>query len=244
MGIFSDLLSGAQGIDNTLPITALDKGIKREIDEWITRGDAEYPVAGTAIDEVQVITQFASDPSGGDFTLTFTLRSGETFTTAAIAYNAVAATIETAIDVAATAASIVGWTNGDITVAGTTLLAAGGDITLTFDGASVALLSHGQTTIDGTGLTGGGLGVPPESTTTEGQTNRAAWSCLAAMGVVADADFPVQGVLATAFVPPSNPGDNPYYPSQATLRALAAEAAIDDQVAGTEAVILASAGLV
>ncbi|MHA2266127.1 MAG: hypothetical protein ACXAEN_27345 [Candidatus Thorarchaeota archaeon] len=76
--------------------------------------------------------------------------------TANIAFDANAATIESAIDTAITAAGTVpGWTNGDISVAVTTTLVAG-DGTLTYDGASVDDTAQGLATIDGTLLTGGG----------------------------------------------------------------------------------------
>ena len=100
-------------------------------------------------DEIQEIAQYATNPIGGTFTLTFTV-NGETFTTAAIAYNASAATVETAIDVAATALPVTSWTNGDISVSGGDLTTAA--LTLTFDGTSVDLADQGQTTINGSAL--------------------------------------------------------------------------------------------
>jgi hypothetical protein len=120
---------------------------------------ASVPVSTTtqgaaAANEVQVIAQYARAPSGGTFTLYIT--DGTTpFTTAAIAYNAVATVIETAIDVAATAASFPAWTNGDISVSMSG--AAGltdGTVTLTFDGASVTNTNFSTSIIDGAALTG------------------------------------------------------------------------------------------
>ena len=62
-------------------------------------------------------TKLTGTPSAGTFALTFVMNTtGETFTTAGIAYNATAATIEGAIDTAATTASITSWTNGDVSV--------------------------------------------------------------------------------------------------------------------------------
>ncbi len=154
MGIFSDLLVNSKTLDITIPTTALDKGVKREIDDIISRGDVEVPTSLQQRDAVQSILQYAIDPSGGTFTLTVTLRNGETFTTAAIAYDATAGTIETAIDTAANG-TVTGWTDGDISVSGGTLLLAGADVVLTFDGTSVANINHTLTTIDGGSLTGG-----------------------------------------------------------------------------------------
>ncbi len=243
MGIFSDLKANATSIDTSIPITALDRQVVREIDDWIARGDVDYPTALLARDEVQSILQYTSDPSAGDFTLAFTLKSGETFTTAAIAYDAVAATIETAIDVAATAASVVGWTNGDITVSGGTLLLAGATVVLTFDGTSVTNQNHAQTIFDGAGLTGGGVEADPDITTTVGQNNRTAWGALEAMGIVPTASIPDQGVSPVPFTRVTGPGDNQYYPSQATIRALADEASIDDANVVSKTEILAATNL-
>ncbi len=109
------------------------------------------PGVAATTDEVQEIEQYAVNFTGGTFTLTFNLDGESPFTTAAIAYNANAATVETAIDVAATLAGVTGWTNGDITVSGGPLTAAA--LVLTFDGASVAQTNQGQTTINGALLT-------------------------------------------------------------------------------------------
>ena len=152
MGVFSDILASTKRLDINVPITALHKIAIREIDDIIARGDVAYPAGLLMGNSVHSLIDWATDPIGGTFTVTFTLDSGETFTTAAIAFNAVAATIETAIDVAATAASIVGWTNGDITVSGTSLLATQGPITLTFDGDSVKDQRHQLTTVNGAAL--------------------------------------------------------------------------------------------
>lgn len=91
----------------------------------------------TGINEVQQVTKGTN--TGGTFTLTY---SGQT--TAAIAWNAAAATVQAALE----ALSNIGV--GDVLVTG----AAGGPWTVTFDGAlgdlDVALM-----TIDGSSLTGG-----------------------------------------------------------------------------------------
>ena len=99
MGIFSDLLVNSTTLDITVPTTALDKGVKREIDDIISRGDMSVPTSLQQRNEVQTIVQYASDHSSGNFTLTFTLRNGETFTTANIAFDANAATIESLVSV-------------------------------------------------------------------------------------------------------------------------------------------------
>ena len=98
-------------------------------------------------DSIHTISTDGTDHTGGDFTLTVLLLNGETFTTAAIAFDASAATTETAIDVAATAAPITGWTNGDITVSASGADLQDGTLTLTFDGTSVAGPNHVLTTM-------------------------------------------------------------------------------------------------
>jgi hypothetical protein len=109
-------------------------------------------IGDTGVDQVQTIARYQSNPSGGTFTLTIDLTFAPAFTTAAIAYNANAATIEGAIDTAATLASVPGWTNGDITVAGGALTTTA--VTLTFDGTSVDELNHSLVTINPASLTG------------------------------------------------------------------------------------------
>lgn len=108
-------------------------------------------------DEVQAIAAFIRAPSGGTYTLRFEDEDGNSFTTAAIAYNAAAATIEGAIDTAATSASYPSWTNGDITIAensGTAGLSDGSGITVTFDGTSVDEKDWDPIIVDGASLTG------------------------------------------------------------------------------------------
>ena len=109
----------------------------------------------TGVDEVQVVAQFVRAPSGGTYTLAFKDNVNAVITTAGIAYNATAATIEGAIDTAFTAASYPSWTNGDISV--TESGSAGisdGTVTLTFDGTSVDDTNWETTVIDGASLTG------------------------------------------------------------------------------------------
>lgn len=228
MGIISNFLSAAVDLDVTTPITALDRAAYRQLKALQAEGDPDLPAALTAANEVQSIAVYSGTVSGGTFTLTATLESGETFTTAAIAYdanaatietaidtaasprnevqsiavysgtvsggtftltitfdnketfttaaiayNANAATIETAIDVAATAAGITDWVNGDISVSGGDLTSA--PVVLTFDGTSVAANNHSLTTIDGTLLTGGGS-AGAVSTTTQGFVGVSGWT--------------------------------------------------------------------
>ena len=99
----------------------------------------------------------ASGASSGTFTITITLATDTStpVTTAGIAFDAVPATIETAIDTAMSLAGITGFTAGDISVSG----AGTADLNptvFTFDGTYVDALNHPVATVDGAGLTGGG----------------------------------------------------------------------------------------
>lgn len=130
----------------------------------------QFPRDGQATVTVQTVFKYAGDPSSGTFTLTITLTDFGAFTTAAIAYNADAATIQTAIDTAAIAASVPSYVAGDILVSGGTLLATGADVVLTFVGASVTGVAHKTAPVlDGTGLTGATLVSPTGKANIVGQ---------------------------------------------------------------------------
>lgn len=101
----------------------------------ITAAGAFQTVPGAGVDEVQTLGQIAS--SSGNWTLTFTVPGSAAVTTASLSFDVNAAELETAIDTAATAAAVVGWVNGHISVSGANDMNAG-DIVLTFDGTSVA----------------------------------------------------------------------------------------------------------
>lgn len=111
----------------------------------------------TGVDEVQVLAQYIRAPSGGTYTITLDDDADAAcpVTTAAIAYDATAATIEAAIDTAMTAAGYTSWTNGDVSVteSGTAGI-SDGTVTLTFDGTSVDEKNWLPTVIDGASLTG------------------------------------------------------------------------------------------
>jgi len=105
-------------------------------------------------DEVQTIAQFQVNPAGGTYTLSGENSASESWTTAAIAYNAIASAVESAIDTAATG-QITGWTNGDIAVTETgTLGLTDGDVILTFNGTSVTQEDHLDTVVNPAALTG------------------------------------------------------------------------------------------
>ena len=115
---------------------------------------------------VQTIKAWATSPSSGNFTLTIILADGTTFTTGAIAFDANAAAIQSAIDTAA-AAALSAYTAGDIAVTGGALNSA--DVVLTFSGNSVKEQSHNErptVTPDSAFTTNGGVLASPAATVT------------------------------------------------------------------------------
>ena len=166
-------------------------GASSPLGQWLTNEinwagqqsnvDEAVPTAAAATDAVHTLAEDTVDHTGGTFTLTIAIRQAsgleESFTTAAIAYNANAATIEGAIDTAATSASITGWTNGDISVAAASTDLQGGAVTLTFDGSSVDEANHTLTVFNDS-MTGGTSPTTRVTKTTAGQTERAALAVL------------------------------------------------------------------
>jgi hypothetical protein len=157
MGVYSDILASALTIDlgghDDLRI-ARDKTVVRSLRNLMTlQGDADYPSDTEATNEVQEIAEHSAGTDGGTFEITINLFGGVSFTTAPIAFDAVATTIESAIDTAADGV-VVGYTAGDIAVTGGPLTTD--PIVLTFSGDSVASKTHGLCTIDDSLLEGGG----------------------------------------------------------------------------------------
>lgn len=197
MGMIADVVSGKKTFSATSPLARFLTA------ELAKRLDPPDPDVGAAVNAVHTITKDGTNHTGGTFTITVTLRNGETFTTAGIAYNASAATIETALDTAATTASITGWTNGDITVSGGNLQTAA--VVLTFDGASVAGICHPISSFNGASLTGGAEPTTRVTRTTAGQTTRKPWALLKAWGVISGT-IPAQdaAVATTGFTAGGN----------------------------------------
>ncbi|MFG2532714.1 hypothetical protein ACGFR7_32810, partial [Streptomyces sp. NPDC048516] len=116
----------------------------------VTSSGLYAPYAG-ATNEVQTVT-ITGSPTGGTFTLTWNSQ-----TTAAIAYNATAATVRTALEALSNIAP------GDVTVTGS----AGGPYTVTFGGANLGD-DVAQMTASGASLTGGSSPAVSVATTTAG----------------------------------------------------------------------------
>jgi hypothetical protein len=241
------VLAAVLAAAKTFPINSPRVGNGRVVHQQLTdiireTGDFDRPASCDAVNEVQNVAIHTGSPDGGTFTLTFTLFSGETFTTAAIAFDANAATIQGAIDTAATAAAIAGWTNADIVVTGGPLTTT--PIVVTYSGASVAGLNHGQMTIDGALLTTGGdpgpAGAGAATTSTDGQSIRAAWAALMTLGIITTAP-PTQGVDVSSVTGVSS---FPHNLDAETVKALIEEVIVADRLGNsTRTVFYAALGL-
>lgn len=174
--------------DSSASVATLEAADADQAKEWPRDAD------DMTFDEpatVMTIVAWTGSPTTGTFTLTIKLIDQDgtetEFTTAAIAYDAIASAIETAIDTAA--ASVSGWANGDIVVAGGPLDSA--DVTLTFSGDSVSGASHNERP---TVTTGGGYdgtqATPASTVAVTGECpDRVFWAqCEEAMSLVSGRD--------------------------------------------------------
>lgn len=240
MGVYSDFLAGAKTVDTGTNASddgykvAGDKVAVRQLDKLKAIKDSNYVTGFAEADEVQSIAIYEDTIDGGNFTLTISLKGLPAFTTANIAHDANAATIEAAIDTAAAAASVPNFSAGDIAVTGGPLTTT--PVVLTFDGASVDAQNHGLTVINDVDLTGGGS-VGAVTTTTHGQSNRAALSILFSTSAITGT-IPAQGVTPSDFTAASNHNTNWLLPDQDTLRRLAREAGHVDENLALEHAIL------
>jgi hypothetical protein len=204
-------------------MVATDAAITDEIKTFKARqSDLATPTAFAVKDEVQSISTFNGTATSGNFTLTINLDGESAFTTGNIAWNASAATIEGAINTAATTANVTGWANGDISVALTTNL-NNAAATLTFDGDSVDETRHALTVMNKVDLD---ANVSTVTVTTYGQPKRVVWAAMDAMGLVTGGP-PPRGTT-TGLTANTTRDSNFYYPRQETLQALAMQAAIED----------------
>jgi len=204
-------------------------GANAPINLWITselvkRLDDAIPTAFAATDAVHSLA--TSTQTSGNATLTVTLRNGETFTTGSIAFDDSAATIEGLIDTAATAASVTGWTNGDISVSGGAVNVA--PVVLTFDGASVTSIAHAVTTLADVDGAGGAWGAV--TITTKGQTSRPALAVLKNYDIITGTP-PLQDAVAATGVMAKGSGSNSI-PTN-IVKALMREASAEDDNQGT-----------
>ena len=186
MGIYTNLATGSQTIKTAKPRIGLGRASAQYLLAQAATLDPPIRTALAAADEVQSIPHQASSGALDTYTLTIRLPGLQrgTFTTAAIAFDAVDTVIETAIDVAATAAAVTDWTNADISIA--MVAAAGvsdGIVTITFDGASVTEQVALLTDMTCTGWTQDGV----ITRTTDGGPDREAMQAMIDLGIVAGA---------------------------------------------------------
>lgn len=169
------------GLDATLK-ARLVTDVSNKLDTALLTG------AGANASAVQTVT-ISGTPTGGTFTLTFNEQ-----TTSGIAYNAAAATVQTALQGLSTIGS------GNATVTGS----AGGPYTVTF-AAALANTSVAQIVPSGSGLTGGTSPTVTVAYTTRGETGGGITGIINQVGVqtgdldVADADSLLDAIaLASA----------------------------------------------
>lgn len=211
MGVYADLKAQKKTFESP-------SGLTRFLDSRIALVDPARPTALDARDEVQEVA-FVDGASDGTYTVTVRLRNGVTFTTAAIAHDANAATVETALDTASPASV----PNGAISVSGGPLDTA--DLVFTFDGDAVDEEHHPAIVVansmtDGMDLVGD-LTITATYDTT-GQTARVAWAALIALGIV-EATIPAYGELA-----PITKGSNLLSIPPWVVREIAQECAAED----------------
>ena len=243
MGMIADFVASSVSIDKNPPTTALDNVVNRELNDMIARGDIESPGASyNAVNEVQSLA--ASGASAGTFAITVGVYDAgaklvRQIPVTGIAYNAAPAAIQTAVD-AAVDAVVAAYTNGDITVAGAGTADAN-PTTFTYDGTSVAGLSHPLSTVDGTGLTGGGS--EAFSQTTDGQTARTAWAIMNVFSLVGFGGTPpAQGGSLPTLTKTIDKSVQRSF-SDETLRTIAEEAEIQDRITGLAAALKVAFGV-
>lgn len=236
MTVIADFLAKARSLDINAPIHSLDRRVVQELEGEIAKGDVSLPAANfDGQDEVQTLA--ASGASAGTFDLA--IAAGDVVVAVTgLAYNAAPAAIQTALDNAA-ASVISGYAAGDITVGGAGTAQAN-PTTFTYDGASVAARLHPLSSVDGSGLTGGGS--EAFSQTTAGYSQRNVWAM-----------FNAYSLVSFGATPPTHAGSLPTLTkildksvnrlSEPTLRALALEAEVQDKIPGLEAALLDAMGL-
>ena len=218
MGIYTELAS-----TNPIPSkprVGLDRSSGEQLLAKAAKHDPDVGSAYAAADEVSVIPEQTDAGAADTYTITVNLTAlGVSFTTAAIAYNAVDTAIESAIDSAATGV-VSGWTNGDISVSmGGAAGLDDGTVTLTFDGDSVSS-NPALVSITPTGFTE----VGSISRTTPGSVGRKAAQALFELNVISGSLWN-SGETPSLTRPASNGQSRPRYQ---LIRDLAVMAAAED----------------
>lgn len=224
MGIYTDLATGSNTIAPAVPRSGLDRSSAEQLLSKAVRHDPLIGSAYAARDDVQVIPEQTDAAAADTYTLTIALLGSVdvSFTTADIAYDAVDTVIETAIDVAATAATFPTWTNADISVSmGGSAGVDDGTVTLTFDGASVTETAVALVILTATGFTK----TDPIARTTTGQADRKAAQALFELNAVSGT-LTASGVAPTDWVRPATGGQS--RPRKGLLRDLAVQSIIEE----------------
>lgn len=201
MGCFSDLYGSV--CSASAPRSGFDRATYKWLYDLSQKVDYTLPSTYAVKTAVGKIAQTTGTPTGGTYALTVSVPTynngqGLTYTTAGIAFDATAATIQTALDTASPA----GITNAAIVVADeNTKGQHDGYCTYT---CAQELVSHVFTiSNDISSLTGGSPVVGAVTYTTYGQPKRNALYALVKMGVIAIASLHNAGSAATFTKPTS-----------------------------------------
>lgn len=200
MGIFTDLASNSEM--GPAPRVGLDRASAQQLLAKAYSYDPDVKAAFAAQDEVTRIDALTGTPSGGNYTLTVEAPVlGITYTTANIAYNADAATIEAALDTASPA----GVGDGDIAVTeeGTAGLSDGYcDFTASGDLAGTpVLISINTASVTGIGA------AQTVTRSTPGQGDRKALQALFNLNVISGS-IHNSGEAPTDWVRPASTGES------------------------------------
>ncbi len=218
MGIYTDLTTGSVSITASKPRVGLDRSSAEQLLQKAVQHDPDIGPVYAAQDELTTIPEQTDAGAADTYTLTLTFPVLDiAFTTAAIAFDAVASVIETAIDTANVAPVV----NNHITVAEAgSLGVSDGDVTLTFDGASVNNTPC-VVTLTPTGFTA----TTPIVRTTAGQGDRKALQALIELNAIAGAVHDI-GDTVTSFTRPDSVGQS--RPRKGLLRDLALETIVEE----------------
>lgn len=203
-----------------------------------------YPSGTTAANAVFTLAHLTGNTSGGTFTLTVDVPGVGAVTTAGIAYNAAASTIQTALDTAV-GGHLDTYVGGDIAVTGTDNISSATQ-TLTYSGTSVAGYHAALPSINAASVTvssGAAAAAGAITQTNSGQPSRPAWAILVGLGLIAGT-IPSYGSDATGA---TTAGSNaiapwPFSLNDATVKALCLEAGLGDGSSTVGATLLALLG--
>lgn len=225
MGIYTDLAAGTVATGALAP--GLDRASRHQLLSKAYQHDPDPSGAYAAASAVIDIATHTGTVVGGTYTLSVSIpRLGVSFTTADIANDATAATIEAALDTASPASV----PDGDLAVTeeGSAGLQDGG---ITITGEDALASTPIFVTIDGTNLTGGDAGEVTQ--TVFGQTDRKAGQALWELNVV-QGTVHNSGVAVNALTKPASLGQT--RPRSGLIEDLARVAAWED---GSDSILTA-----